>query len=60
MICAGLVVAWIVYRYVGLRMLTRGWLNLDVVWSAGLVIAGGGQRRHRLVGRGLTESGNAD
>ena len=40
MLGAGLVVAWIVYRYVGLRMLTRGWLNLDVVWGASLVIAG--------------------
>jgi len=41
MMGAGLVVAWIVYRYVGLRMLTRGWLNLDVVWGASLVVAGG-------------------
>ncbi len=41
MVGAGLVVAWIVYRYVGLRMLTRGWLNLDVVWGASLVVAGG-------------------
>jgi hypothetical protein len=41
MLGAGLVVAWIVYRYVGLRMLTRGWLNLEAVWGASLVIAGG-------------------
>jgi hypothetical protein len=41
MMGAGLAVAWIVYRYVGLGMLTRGWLNLDVVWGASLVVAGG-------------------
>lgn len=41
MLVAGLLVAWIVYRYVGLRILNRGWLNLDVAWAASLVIAAG-------------------
>lgn len=40
MIVAGLVAAWLVYRYLGLKFLTRGWLNLDVVWGGSLVVAG--------------------
>jgi hypothetical protein len=39
-ILAGIGVAWIIYRYLGLRFLRRVWLNLDVVWGASLVIAG--------------------
>lgn len=41
MIVAGLAVAWLVYRTLGLRFLNRGWLNLEVVWGASLVVAGG-------------------
>jgi hypothetical protein len=41
MLSAGAVVAWIVYRHVGLRVLNRGWLDLDVVWGLSLVAAGG-------------------
>jgi hypothetical protein len=37
---AGTSMAWVVYRYLGLRALPRAWLNLDVVWGASLVIAG--------------------
>jgi hypothetical protein len=40
MLLSGGVAAWVVYRYLGLRMLNRAWLNLDVVWGASLVIAG--------------------
>jgi hypothetical protein len=40
MIGAGVGVAWIVYRYLGLRFLTRGWLNLDAAWGATLVATG--------------------
>lgn len=40
MLLAGTVVAWIVYRYLGLAFLRRAWLNLDAVWGASLVIAG--------------------
>jgi hypothetical protein len=40
MIGAGVVVAWAVYRYLGLRVLTRGWLNLEAVWGASLVATG--------------------
>jgi hypothetical protein len=40
MMLAGLVLAWAVYRYLGLQFLRRAWFNLDVVWGASLVIAG--------------------
>jgi len=40
MMVAGVAMAWIVYRYLGLRFLRSAWLNLDVVWGASLVIAG--------------------
>jgi hypothetical protein len=39
-LCAGIGMAWVVYRYLGLRFLRRAWLNLDVVWGASLVLAG--------------------
>ena len=38
---AGVAMAWVVYRYLGLRFLRRTWLNLDAVWGASLVLAGG-------------------
>jgi type II secretory pathway component PulF len=37
---AGIVMAWVVYRYLGLQFLRRAWLNLDAVWGASLVVAG--------------------
>jgi hypothetical protein len=37
---AGIGIAWIVYRYLGLQFLRRAWLNLDAVWGASLVLAG--------------------
>ena len=37
---AGIGMAWLVYRYLGLRFLRRAWLNLDAVWGASLVLAG--------------------
>lgn len=40
MLGAGIAAAWVVYRYVGLRVLTSAWLNLDVVWGASLAITG--------------------
>jgi hypothetical protein len=40
MLGAGLAVAWLVYRYLGLRFLTRAWLDLDTLWGASLVITG--------------------
>lgn len=40
MMLAGLGMAWVVYRYLGLRFLRRAWLNLDAVWGVSLIIAG--------------------
>jgi hypothetical protein len=39
-ILAGTGMAWVVYRYLGLRFLRRAWLDLDAVWGASLVFAG--------------------
>jgi hypothetical protein len=33
-------VAWVVYRKLGLALLRRAWVNLDVVWAAALVTTG--------------------
>ncbi|MCY1542240.1 hypothetical protein D9M68_779780 [compost metagenome] len=41
MIATGGVVAWLVYRYVGLKFVSRSWFNLDVVWALSLVAVGG-------------------
>lgn len=40
MLAAGLAVAWFVYRHAALHWLRRGWLDLDGVWGASLVLAG--------------------
>lgn len=40
MMAAGLAMAWVVYRYLGLRVLRSLWFNLDRVWGASLVVAG--------------------
>lgn len=40
MIGAGLGLAWVVYRYLGLRALRSTWLDLDKVWALGLMAAG--------------------
>lgn len=34
-------VAWIVYRKLGLMVLRQGWLNFDLIWSAALLVVGG-------------------
>jgi hypothetical protein len=31
-------VAFIVYRKLGLRLLRRAWINLDLIWAAALVL----------------------
>ena len=41
MMISGLAAAWVVYRYVGLRMLRAAWLNLDIVWALSLIVSGG-------------------
>jgi hypothetical protein len=40
MVLTGGAIAWLVYRYVGLRMLRRAWVNLDLVWAALLIAVG--------------------
>ncbi|MFW5942890.1 MAG: hypothetical protein ACOCXI_13900 [Chloroflexota bacterium] len=35
------IVAWVVYRYVGLAILRRRWVNFDLIWAAALLIVGG-------------------
>ena len=40
MVGAGLGVAWIVYRYLGLRALRAAWFDLDVIWAFALIASG--------------------
>ena len=40
MLVAASVAAWTVYRYLGLRYVSRAWFNLDRVWAGSLVVAG--------------------
>ncbi len=40
MIGAGGCLAWLVYRYLGLRFLSRSWFNLDAVWAISLILVG--------------------
>ena len=40
MIGAGGCLAWLVYRYLGLRFVSRGWFNLDAVWAISLILVG--------------------
>jgi len=41
MLVTMIVVAWVVYRKLGLMVLRRGWLNFDLIWSAALLAVGG-------------------
>lgn len=40
MVAAGGGLAWLVYRYLGLKFVSRSWFNLDAVWAASLVLVG--------------------
>jgi hypothetical protein len=40
MITAGGCLAWLVYRYLGLRFVAKSWFNLDTVWAVSLVLVG--------------------
>jgi hypothetical protein len=40
MAVAGGSMAWIVYRWAGLTLLRRAWLNLESVWAVGLIVTG--------------------
>jgi hypothetical protein len=40
MVVAGGLLAWLVYRYLGLRFVSRSWFNLDVIWAWSLLLVG--------------------
>ena len=40
MIAAGGCCAWLAYRYLGLKFISRSWFNLDATWAATLVLVG--------------------
>lgn len=40
MVLAGGAIAWVVYRYAGLALLQRAWINLDLLWALLLVAVG--------------------
>jgi hypothetical protein len=40
MIAAGGFLAWLVYRYLGLKFMSRSWFNLDAIWAFSLVLVG--------------------
>jgi hypothetical protein len=40
MIAAGGLAAWLVYRYLGLKFVSRSWFNLDATWAVSLVLVG--------------------
>jgi len=40
MIGAGGCLAFIVYRYLGLRFVSRSWFNLDAIWAISLILVG--------------------
>ena len=40
MTAAGGVLAYGIYRWVGLKFLSKGWFNLDLVWALSLVLVG--------------------
>ena len=40
MIGAGGTLAWLVYRYLGLKFVSRSWFNLDATWAFSLVLVG--------------------
>ncbi|MFM0644162.1 hypothetical protein PQR14_07505 [Paraburkholderia bryophila] len=40
MMAGGGLLAWLVYRYLGLKFVSRSWFNLDTVWAVSLVLVG--------------------
>ena len=40
MIAAGGCLAWLVYRYLGLKFVSRSWFNLDTSWAVSLILVG--------------------
>jgi hypothetical protein len=40
MIAAGGCAAWLVYRHLGLKFVSRSWFNLDTTWAVSLILVG--------------------
>jgi hypothetical protein len=40
MLAAGGTLAFGVYRWLGLKFLSKGWFNLDLVWALSLILVG--------------------
>jgi hypothetical protein len=40
MIVAGGFLAWLVFRYLGLKFVSRSWFNLDATWAFSLILVG--------------------
>jgi hypothetical protein len=40
MMVAGGLLAWLVYRYLGLKFVSRSWFNLDAIWASSLILVG--------------------
>lgn len=51
MVAAGGLAAWLVYRHLGLKFVSKGWLNLDATWAASLMLVGGLALAFSLIGQ---------
>jgi hypothetical protein len=40
MVAAGGFSAWLVYRYLGLKFVSKSWFNLDTTWAVSLILVG--------------------
>jgi hypothetical protein len=40
MVAAGGFLAWVVYRHLGLKFVSRSWFNLDASWAVSLILVG--------------------
>jgi len=48
MVAAGGCLAWLVYRYLGLKFVSRSWFNLDAVWALSLILVGAAALAYNL------------
>src|SRR5262249_28248673 len=40
MVAAAGLLLWLVYRYLGLKFVSRSWFNLDATWAVSLILVG--------------------
>jgi hypothetical protein len=50
MIAVGGGLAWAVYRYLGLKFVSKSWFNLDAIWAASLILVGAAALAFNLSG----------